>query len=489
MEDLVNLFNTAPLPYRYVQIPTPDQPDNKSDYPLAYYVNKVITNLTRSAFSHSGFKNVTTKKWNASWGRQYQSTEYSQCKCWQKINHFAGAFLMGRKDNLNYRMKELAERGKGLADFYPESYLLPEDQELLEKKWTKNHLWIVKPSASSRGRGIHLVNSEEEDPPTEPGIVQSYIDRPMLITKRKFDIRLYALITSCDPLRIYMHKSGLARFCTHEYDPNGDPRDAHMHLTNFSLNKDDEKFKRCESDVESIEDSKWSLPFFLKHLKETGYDTNVIMERLEHVTISSIIAGMMEIRKYHKRLIPHRHTSYEMYGIDIMFDEDLKPHLIEINISPSMSGLDSKLDQDIKYPLMLDLLRMARIIDCNPNLEHPCPGVEMIDERWRETMTPERVRDVMDGENGWDNPNFGDYTMIRDFIEEQPILGGFRRVFPKRKTMDRFIPCFDKLTYRDVMFQNWIRMDKSTRKAVIQRHFPEYAKEIKKICEDVKHFC
>jgi tubulin polyglutamylase TTLL4 len=385
-------------------------------------------------------------------------------------------------------MKELAARGEGLADFYPKSYLLPEDQDALDKAWNKTQLWIVKPSASSRGRGIHLVNSSDEEPPTDPGIVQTYIDRPMLITKRKFDIRLYALIPSCDPLRIYMHKSGLARFCTHEYDPNGDPNDSHMHLTNFSLNKDDEAFKRCDSGEESVEDSKWSFPFFIEHLKEEGYDTDVIIERLEHVTISTVIAGMMAIRKHHQKLIPHRHTSYEMYGIDIMFDQDLKPHLIEINISPSMSGLDSKLDADIKYPLMLDLLRMARIIDCNPELDHPCPGVEMIDERWRETATPERVEAVANGHDGWEDPNFGDLTMIRDFIEEQSRLGGFRRVFPKRKTMDKYIPCFDELTYRDIMFQKWIRMDQAGREKAIKPHFAEYAAEMKKIREDAKLF-
>jgi len=177
-----------------------------------------------------------------------------------------------------------------------------------------------------------------------------------------------------------------------------------------------------------------------------------------------------------------------MYGIDIMFDEELKPHLIEINISPSMSGLDSKLDADIKYPLMLDLLRMARIIDCNPELIHPCPVVEMIDERWRETATPERVEAIKNGENGWKHPNFGDYTMIRDFIEEQNRLGGFRRVFPKRKTMDKYIPCFEELTYRDKMFQDWIRMNKADRAQAIKPHFNEYAAEMKKICEDAKKF-
>ena len=54
--------------------------------------------------------------------------------------------------------------------------------------------------------------------------------------------------------------------------------------------------------------------------------------------------------------------------------------------------------------------------------------------------------------------------------------------------MDKFIPCFEKLTYRDVMFQKWIRMDTAQRKSVIQKHFPEYAQEMQKICRDAKNF-
>ena len=55
----------------------------------------------------------------------------------------------------------------------------------------------------------------------------------------KFDIRLYVAVTSYDPLRIYLYKEGLTRFATVPYDHSlRDLRELHMHLTNYSINKE-----------------------------------------------------------------------------------------------------------------------------------------------------------------------------------------------------------------------------------------------------------
>jgi tubulin polyglutamylase TTLL4 len=460
MEAWARGFSKIDLPYEYVHVPQPDEPANIPVEQVQYRVNRVVTNLTRAAFRHAGFLFTTdTECWNASWGRQYSMNQYADCQSWQKVNHFAGAFLMGRKDNLHARMQELKSRVGDFASFYPESYLLPAQLSELSARWHSHPIWIMKPSASSRGRGIHLLSSDTSLPPLNAGVVQVYIPRPFLITNRKFDIRLYAFVPSIRPLRIYMHKSGLARFCTHEYDENGSPDDLHMHLTNFSLNKNDQKFIRAAGTEESIDDSKWSLDFWLAHLRKSGIDTAPIMAELERVTVATIIAGMCKIKETHVKVIPHRHTSYELYGIDILLDSDLNAHLIEINISPSLSGMDSTLDAALKLPLNLDVLRLARIIECDSTLDDPCPGLEALDDEYWKSLTDERIRQVETRTvEPWANPVFADFVMVRDYLEERALKSGFRLVYPVEQTLPLFLPCFDRLEYWDLVFNAWICM-------------------------------
>ena len=253
MEELITMFESVPLPYSYVEIPKPNDPENKNDIPLFFYVNKVVSNLTIQAFKHSGFDRTENDRvWNASWGRQYQSNKYRAAESWQKVNHFAGAYLLGRKDNLHKRMKEL--RDKGLGEFYPRSFLLPGEKEELESVWKTEKRWIVKPCASSRCKSIYLLTSDQEIPEIE-GIVQTYIERPRLVIKKKFDIRLYILVTSIDPVRIYTHRSGFARLSDHEYDYSTRNLDPGVHITNIEHDQDDE-------DAQSDSDrNKWTLEF------------------------------------------------------------------------------------------------------------------------------------------------------------------------------------------------------------------------------------
>jgi Tubulin-tyrosine ligase family len=82
---------------------------------------------------------------------------------------------------------------------------------------------------------------------------------PHLINDLKYDLRLYVLVTSYDPLRIYLYDEGLTRFATEKYTTNTkEVTKRYVHLTNYSVNKYAKKFVKNTGSENDGEGSKWS---------------------------------------------------------------------------------------------------------------------------------------------------------------------------------------------------------------------------------------
>jgi len=86
-----------------------------------------------------------------------------------------------------------------------------------------NFLFICKPNCGKGGEGIFLVESFKDIPRNlwsekhSDLLVQRYIKTPILVDKKKFDLRLYVLIKGFNPIQAYLCDEGLARFCTEDY--------------------------------------------------------------------------------------------------------------------------------------------------------------------------------------------------------------------------------------------------------------------------------
>ena len=72
----------------------------------------------------------------------------------------------------------------------------------------------------------------------------------MLLDKKKFDLRLYVLVNRLEPLEAYFCNEGLVRMCTDTYKKPSlkNFKDMCVHLTNYSMNKNSEKY--IEADTE-----------------------------------------------------------------------------------------------------------------------------------------------------------------------------------------------------------------------------------------------
>ena len=89
--------------------------------------------------------------------------------------------------------------------FYPRTWVLPKEYDLFCDEKDKETLYIVKPHANCQGRGIYLTKNPSFSLKDDV-IVQEYFDNPMLIDGCKFDLRIYVMLRSLDPLRIYVYR-------------------------------------------------------------------------------------------------------------------------------------------------------------------------------------------------------------------------------------------------------------------------------------------
>ena len=89
-------------------------------------------------------------------------------------------------------------------------------------------------------------------------------------------MRIYVLITSLLPLRIYIYDEGLVRFATEKYYL-GQPfkRDRFMHLTNYAVNKHSKNFIQNIDLLSDCEGSKWSLSGLKKYLESIVISNNI----------------------------------------------------------------------------------------------------------------------------------------------------------------------------------------------------------------------
>lgn len=76
----------------------------------------------------------------------------------------------------------------------------------------------------------------------------------MLVGGKKFDLRIYILVTSYKPLKVWLSSLGFARFCNEKYTNEhiGDNDNMMAHLTNVAVQKKAEEYN-------SEHGSKWSI--------------------------------------------------------------------------------------------------------------------------------------------------------------------------------------------------------------------------------------
>ena len=252
----------------------------------------------------------------------------------KSINHIPGNNGITIKDNLHNTL--LAARGRlsSAADrarmgYFPRVFAMPSDYHALQQYAFANPQakWILKPKNSSRGRGIAVVSDIADIPLDEKWMVQDYIGNPHLMNDRKYVLRLYVLITSVEPLRVYLHREGFAKLASEPYNIK-DPDNPYSHLTNPDVNA-----TNIDADAPVVF---VSIGEYRRWLRDKGEDDDALFAKIRELVTLTAIGVREHMRQRLGKMSAPANGCYELLGVDCLIDEALKPWILECNLSPSL---------------------------------------------------------------------------------------------------------------------------------------------------------
>ena len=206
----------------------------------------------------------------------------------------------------------------------------------------------------------HLINQTKYD---LRYVLENYvvcrISMKLTFFSHVFSYRIYVLLTSLHPLRIYLYDEGLVRFASNTYSKDSKSlADVFTHLTNYSINKNSSTYCPNE-DSEKREGHKWTLSALWQYFAEQGIDNKPVMDAIKDLVIKTIISAETSMHNLYRHNMASHYCGYELFGFDVLLDANLKPWILEVNISPSLHSA-SPLDLDVKSPLATEVFNLVR---------------------------------------------------------------------------------------------------------------------------------
>ncbi|KAL4486013.1 hypothetical protein ABPG72_003947 [Tetrahymena utriculariae] len=204
-----------------------------------------------------------------------------------------------------------------------------------------SEMWISKPLDQLGGKGINVYQnssqikeyikkikqeSQNQTEEQQQVIVQRYIQNPLLVNKKKFDIRSYVIVVSTDPYIVYF-LNGYVRLTINDYNKND--TDLLTHLVNTNIQKKHPQFNFKK------DDSHWELNKFESALKE---QYNMTDEEIEIKIYSQMKRASAYLFKGLQQYFNAFTANFQIFGLDFMFDEDFNPYFIEVNEIPQLLG-------------------------------------------------------------------------------------------------------------------------------------------------------
>ena len=201
-----------------------------------------------------------------------------------------------------------------------------------------------------------------------------------------------------------------------------------MHLTNYAINKNSLNFSKNYTAEADFVGSKRSLKFVMRYLRKSlNADTTKVMREIKDLTIKTILSAQPHLSHQYKcyQIDDYENSlCFEILGIDIMLDENFKPHLLELNHAPSF-GTDSSLDEKIKAQVIYDttnLMGLSQKRKKNYKLISKLKA-DLRKVQQKKISVPQEIKDIHrkefdDLRNQYETRNKGMFDMIYPILDE-----------------------------------------------------------------------
>ncbi|XP_036388617.1 uncharacterized protein ttll10 [Megalops cyprinoides] len=243
-----------------------------------------------------------------------------------------------------------------MEEFFPVTYRMDikkeKDAFFAQHKAVKGdrtEAWICKPTGLNQGRGIFLLRTEEEISTfqtrlqisedslssrklpfrlPQARIVQRYLQNPLLLKGRKFDVRSYFLIACTTPYMVFF-RHGYVRLTCDLYDPNSN--NLTSHLTNQYMQKKNPLYSVLK------EETVWSMERFNAYVnaqfrEAKGLPQDWVLgafaKRMQAIIVQCFLAVKAKLER--------KLGLFDLIGCDFMIDEDFKVWLLEMNSNPAL---------------------------------------------------------------------------------------------------------------------------------------------------------
>lgn len=294
-------------------------------------------------------------------------------KPWQMINRIPSAHVLCRKATLAYIVCEVTKiRPDVYGMIFPRTFIVPMHvEEAMTYQRETGKRMLFKPDWASLGKGIEFIEGGRM--PAGLGVAQEYIPS-YLIDNRKFDLRVYCLVASLSPLRIYVFRDGIARFCSEDATSDS----IFAHVTNVGLNQ-----RNTNGNYSTISRL---ISEVMPLLAADGVDIVRLWREIEDAIGLTVFAAFRYLASSEREFVPNCGYSrcFQIFGFDILLDRAAHPWVLEVNYRPLLE-FHRPCERRMKVQMIREAIQIACPHEIIQTLVDAGGGIDALDDAaWKE---------------------------------------------------------------------------------------------------------